>query len=105
MTEPSQPSAASYVPGTRVEVTQQVPRQNEVFHARIQGVVVRFEQKKTGSWYAHAKDDKLWLDRLTVRKDDGEVVVFNLDPLTHVEVIPAEIAPGAAAEGVPAGDN
>ncbi len=80
----AEPGLAS---GMRVEVTQQVPRQNQAFHTRTQGVVVKIEQRKTGSWFAHAKDDKLWLDRLTVRKDDGEIVVFNLDALTHVEVL------------------
>jgi hypothetical protein len=78
---------AALKPGTRVEVTQQVPRQHKTFHAETEGVVVKHEQRKTGSWYAHAKDDKLWLDRLTVRKDDGEIVMFNLDALTHVEVV------------------
>jgi len=81
------PDDAALVPGTRVEVTQQVPRQNRTFHAKTAGVVVKHDQRKTGSWYAHAKDDKLWLDRLTVRKDDGEIVVFILDALTHVEVV------------------
>ena len=88
-TPPSAPATTTdtFTPGCRVEVTQQVPRQTGVFHAKTQGVVTNFEQRKTGSWFAHAKDDKLWLDRLTVRKDDGEIVVFNLDPLTHVELI------------------
>ncbi len=74
-------------PGTRVEVTQQVPRQNEVYTDKIQGVVTKVEQRKTGSWFAHAKDHKLWLDRLTIRKDDGELVMFNFDQFTHVEVL------------------
>lgn len=73
--------------GQRVAITQQVPRQSGVWTGRVEGVVVRTEQAKTGSWFAHAKDDKLWLDRLVIQKDDGEVIVANLDPYTHVEVI------------------
>ena len=73
--------------GQRVAVTQQVPRQEAVWTERVEGVVVRTEQKKTGSWYAHAKDDKLWLDRLVIRKDDGEIVVANLDAYTHIETV------------------
>jgi len=73
-------------PGQRVIVTQQIPQRDEVWTTRDHGVVVKYEQNKTGSWFAHAKDDKLWLDRLTLRKDDGEIVVFNLDRYTHVEV-------------------
>ena len=42
-------------------------------------------QQKTGSWYAHSRDKKLWLDRLELRKDDGEIVVINLDQRTAVE--------------------
>jgi hypothetical protein len=49
--------------------------------------VVGFSQEKTGSWYAHSKDHKLWIDRLQVRKDDGELVYVNLDQYSSVEVI------------------
>ena len=76
-----------YQPGQRVVVTQQIPHGEGVWSTRITGTVERYEQRKTGSWYAHAKDHKLWLDRLTIRKDDGEIVVCNLDPYTHVEVL------------------
>ena len=72
-------------PGARVTVTQQV--QHKGWTNRVCGVVESFEQRKTGSWYAHAKDDKLWLDRLVLQKDDGEIIVANLDAYTRVEVI------------------
>ncbi len=80
-------STDEFKAGQRVAVTQQIPRKQGVWTGRVEGVVVRTEQKKTGSWYAHAKDDKLWLDRLVIRKDDGEVVVANLDAYTHIETI------------------
>ncbi|MEX0654395.1 MAG: hypothetical protein WD534_09390 [Phycisphaeraceae bacterium] len=76
-----------FQPGQRVEVTQQIPQREKVWTSKTQGVVVRYEQRKTGSWYAHAKDDRLWLDRLVIRKDDGELVTFNLDNYTHVDVL------------------
>ena len=53
----------------------------------VEGTVVKYEQRKTGSWYAHAKDHKLWLDSLTLKKDDGELVVVNLDQYSSVDVI------------------
>jgi hypothetical protein len=87
-------------PGQRVAITQQIPQRDRVWTIRVDGVVVRSEQRKTGSWFAHAKDHKLWLDRLLIRKDDGELVTVNLDPYTHVEVL-AE----AGAAGVPAGPD
>ncbi|GAB4195950.1 MAG: hypothetical protein Kow00105_10170 [Phycisphaeraceae bacterium] len=73
--------------GQRVAVIQQIPRKEGVWTERVEGVVLKTEQAKTGSWYAHAKDDKLWLDRLVIRKDDGEIVTCNLDQYTHVEAI------------------
>ncbi|MFZ4574059.1 MAG: hypothetical protein ACOYN0_06655 [Phycisphaerales bacterium] len=76
-----------YTPGQRVRVTQQVPRQTGTLTTTIEGVVVGFEQQKTGSWFAHSRDHKLWLDRLRVRKDNGEIVHLNLDQYSHVEVL------------------
>ena len=76
-----------FKPGMVVEVTQQIPQRDEVWTTRVRGTVVRFEQEKTGSWFAHAKDDRLWLDRLTIRTEDGEIDELILDGYTHVQVI------------------
>jgi len=73
--------------GQKVMVTQQIPQRDKVWTTRITGHVLGYEQRKTGSWYAHAKDDKLWLDRLILQKDDGEVVVCTLDLYTHVQCL------------------
>jgi hypothetical protein len=77
----------AYAPGTRVRVTQQVPRLTGTITATVEGTVLAFEQEKTGSWFAHSKDHRLWLDRLILRKDDGEVVTLNLDQYSHVEAV------------------
>lgn len=86
-----------YQPGQRVRVTEQVPRPDRsgggTMSTAVEGVVVRGYQGKTGSWYAHSKDGKLWLDRLELRKDDGEMVVVNLDQYTQVEVV-STVIPG-----------
>ena len=76
-----------FKPGTLVEVTQQIPQRNDPWTTKSRGTVVKFEQEKTGSWFAHSRHDKLWLDRLTLRKDDGEIIELVLDMYTHVEVI------------------
>jgi len=73
--------------GDRIFVIQQIPRTDSTTTSRVEGTFVRFEQKKTGSWYAHGKDDKLWLDRLVLQKDDGEIVVCNLDQYSHLEKV------------------
>ncbi len=77
--------AQEYLPGVRVRVTQKIARPRESQSISFEGVIVRFGQQKTGSWFAHAKDDRLWLDRLELRKDDGEIVVCNLDRYSRVE--------------------
>lgn len=78
-------SAQTFEPGQFVAVTQQIPQANDTWTVRVEGEVVRYEQKKTGSWYAHSKDDRLWLDRLVIRKADGEIVSLSLDANTHID--------------------
>jgi hypothetical protein len=79
-----------YTPGQRVRITQQVPRvSQDHFVSTVEGTVVRFYQGKTGSWFAHSKDHKLWLDRLEIRKESGELAVINLDQWTRVEALAA----------------
>lgn len=74
-------------PGLRVKVTQQIAGRNYAWPTEVIGTVVSYEQRPTGSWYAHSKDDRLWLDRLTLRKDDGELTTLNLDEFSHIEVL------------------
>jgi hypothetical protein len=73
-------------PGVTVRVTQQIPHRDHAWADELRGTVVSYQQKQTGSWYAHAKNDKLWLDRLTLRRPDGELVTLNLDDYSRVEV-------------------
>jgi len=75
----------AFAPGTRVRVTQQMPQTHTVWSTRVEGTVVRWRQDRTGSWFAHGKDDKVWLDRLELRRDDGELVTLNLDRWSLVE--------------------
>jgi len=79
---------AVFRPGTRVRVTQQVPQIETVWTTEIEGTIVCYRQAKTGSWFAHSHDDKLWLDRLEIRKDDGELVTLNLDRYSVIEDVP-----------------
>jgi hypothetical protein len=72
-------------PGTRVRVTQQMPQTHAVWSTTVEGPVVRWRQDRTGSWFAHGKDDTVWLDRLEVRRDDGELVILNLDHYSLIE--------------------
>ena len=71
-----------------MKVTQQIAARHYSWNTTILGTyIVSFEQQQTGSWYAHSKADKLWLDRLTLRKADGELTTLNLDEFTHIDVV------------------
>lgn len=66
-------------------------RIEQVIHTRegdwktvVEGKVVTVMAKPTGSWFAHGKDDKLWLYRLRIRKEDGELVEINVDRDTRI---------------------
>lgn len=74
-------------PGRRVRVTQQIAQRDRTWTNTIEGVITRFQQSKTGSWFAHSKDDRLWLDRLELRLDDGEVTILNLDQYSAIEEV------------------
>ena len=76
--------------GCRVRVTQQTPLRDRTWTEAVEGEVVRFRQAQTGSWFAHSRDDRLWLDRLELRCDDGELVVLNLDQFSVIEFLDPE---------------
>jgi hypothetical protein len=84
------------VPGARVTVTQQIAHRilARAWNNQVTGTVVEYMQKPTGSWYAHGKNDKLWLDRLKIKKDDGELTTVILDEYSKIEVVapPAQAA-------------
>ena len=70
-----------------VRVTRRLGRGESGSNFVVEGEILRMGQQKTGSWYAHSKDKKLWLDRLELEKADGELVVVNLDEGALVELI------------------
>ena len=72
-------------PGQRVRIVQTIDRRDRDWRTTVTGVVRAVEPQKTGSWFAHGKDDKLWLLRVRLVKDDGEVTVLNVDPRTQIE--------------------
>jgi hypothetical protein len=72
-------------PGQRVRVVQTVERRARDWQCAVCGVIQAVELSQTGSWFAHAKDDKFWLRRIRLQKDDGEVSMLNLDQWTEIE--------------------
>src|SRR5438046_3031433 len=84
------------VPGARVKVIQQIAAREYTWTTEVRGTVVEFGQKETGSWFAHSRDDRLWLDRLLIRKDDGELTALILDEYSVVEI---EDSPHTSGDG------
>ena len=80
-------TAQQYTIGSRVRVTQQLALSDGSSEFVVEGTILRMGQQQTGSWYAHSRDKKLWLDRLELQRDDGELVTVNLDRRSVVEVI------------------
>lgn len=80
------PKQINLTAGMKVKVTQQIAARNHTWTTEVRGTVLEYSQKETGSWYAHSKDDRLWLDRLKLQKEDGELMTLNLDEYTKIEV-------------------
>lgn len=66
-------------PGTRVRIVQRIRRREGMWTTEVEGEVVDVLNAPTGSWYAHGKDDRYWLKRIRLRKDDGEITLISLD--------------------------
>lgn len=76
-------------PAEVVEVTQTVQTREGPWQTRVRGKVLSCVDKPTGSWFAHGKNDRLWLRRLRLQKDDGEIVEIVLDETSDLKVIDA----------------
>lgn len=81
------PAAPKLAQGDRVRVTQLIIGRDLRWTTTVEGVVESFKPEPTGSWYAHGKGDKLWLLRVRLRKDDGEITTLTIDPHSTVEVL------------------
>jgi hypothetical protein len=75
------------VPGAHVRITQQIAARHYSLGAVVEGIIISYQQRPTGSWYAHSRDDKLLLDRVVIRKADGEITTLNLDDYSNVELV------------------
>jgi hypothetical protein len=75
---------ARFPPGTPVCVRETIERRGEATEVETVGVVESWEDLPTGSWYAHGKNDRLWLQRLKLRKADGEITLLVVDNRTAI---------------------
>ena len=76
-------------PGTRIKVTQRIDRRQGSWSSETIGTVLSVQAKPTGAWYAHGRNDKYWLVRIELQKDDGERSLLILDRHTELIVLDA----------------
>lgn len=74
-------------PGMRVRVTQTDIRREGSRQIDVEGRVLAVEPRPTGAWYAHGKDGKFWLVRITLEKDDGELSDLIMDRNTRITIL------------------
>lgn len=74
-------------PGQRIRLRQRIERREGDWHNETVGTVMAIKQEKTGSWYAHSKDNFLWLRRIQLKKDDGEITTLTADRFTSIELL------------------
>lgn len=77
----------SLVPDQRVRAQQRIMTREGDWTTEVVGRVVWCESRPTGSWFAHGKDNRLWLRRLRLEKDDGELVDLTIDNRTTVTIL------------------
>lgn len=74
-------------PPQLVRVVQTITTRDGPWRREVQGRVLSASRQPTGSWFAHGKGGRLWLDRLRIEKADGEIVDLVLDPTSVVNVL------------------
>ena len=72
-------------PGQQVRITQEIDRREGSWTNVVTGTVVSVTPEQTGSWYAHGKDHKLWLHRVRLQREDGELTTIVVDQHTSIE--------------------
>lgn len=87
-------TATDVTPGMRIKVTQSIKRREGDWETEVVGTVLSVEPQPTGAWYAHGKDDKYWLVRLELQKDDGERTLISFDQNTRITVLEGEPTAG-----------
>jgi len=81
------PKAPRLGKGDRVRITQVILGRDLRWTTTVEGIVEVCRAEPTGSWYAHGKGAKLWLLRVRLRKDDGEITTLTIDPHSTIEVL------------------
>ncbi|MCG8408589.1 MAG: hypothetical protein MI923_25585 [Phycisphaerales bacterium] len=74
-------------PSQTVRIVQTVQTREGEWQTSVEGKIISVASKPTGSWFAHGKNDRLWLKRLRLQKEDGEFVDLILDHDSVVTIL------------------
>lgn len=74
-------------PGDRVRIVGKIVAHDETWLAPAEGEVISVHSEPTGAWFAGQKYAHLWLMRLVLRKDDGELHSLVVDQNTQVDLL------------------
>lgn len=80
-------AAQDLKPGQKIEVERTIHTRGGDWKTSVQGEIVYIAPRPTGSWFAHGKNDKLWLTRVRLKKSDGEFVELVLERDTKVTIL------------------
>ncbi len=74
-------------PGQRIRVFKEVDRREGNWTHELSGTVLAVNAEETGSWHARGKNDKLWLTRIRLEKENGEITTIVADQHTRLELL------------------
>ncbi|MCE9548765.1 MAG: hypothetical protein K8T25_25075 [Planctomycetia bacterium] len=74
-------------PGDRVELTHEVKVGSRVWHTRTAGTVVSTERQRHSLHFQRNFDDKVYSDRIVLKRADGELVSVTLDEFSELKRI------------------
>jgi hypothetical protein len=77
-------------PSQVVRVVQMIAARDGAWQTEVRGRVVSASREPTGSWFAHGRNGRLWLDRLRIQKADGEIADLVLDRESVVTILDEE---------------
>lgn len=82
-------AGAALRPGVRVRVEQRIEARDGGWATAVEGEVLSYGPERSGSWFAGGRNGVVWLNRLRLRKPDGEITALNVDQNTVVTILPA----------------
>ena len=74
--------------GSKLRIEQTIRYRNRSWSSTLVGTVRGVRREPTGSWFAHAPRGRLWLWRIELQKDDGEVTRVVVDDETRITRLP-----------------